>query len=156
MTPAITLLIKHKIVHQVHEYQHDPTSDSFGMEAAEKLAIDSRRIFKTLVLELDSTQLAVGIVPVEHMISPKLLAKRHHAKKAKMADKDRVSTVTGYVMGGVSPLGQKKKLPTTIDQTATDYDTIFVSGGRRGLDIEISPCDLAALCGAEFADIVQQ
>ncbi len=155
MTPAITLLMKHKITHRVHEYEHDSNSDSFGMEAAEKLAVDPQRIYKTLVLELDNKQLAVGIVPVQHMISPKLVAKQNNTKKAKMADKDRVSKVTGYVLGGVSPLGQKRKLPTCIDQTAAEYDTIFVSGGRRGLDIEVSPHDLASLCGAEFADIVQ-
>lgn len=156
MTPAITLLLKKKIEHRVHEYEHDASAESFGMEAAEKLAVEPQRIYKTLVLELDSKQLAVGIVPVLNMLSPKLLAKQHDAKKAKMADKNKVSKVTGYVLGGVSPLGQKKKLPTTIDQTAAAYTTIFVSGGRRGLDIELSPLDLAALCSAEFADIVQQ
>ena len=156
MTPAITLLVKQKIKHRVHEYQHDPSADSFGLEAAEKLAVEPQRIFKTLVLELDSKNLVVGIVPVLHRLSPKLLAKQHAAKKAQMADKDRVATVTGYVLGGVSPLGQKKKLPTTIDQSAAEYDTIFVSGGRRGLDIELSPLDLAALCSAQFAHILQQ
>ena len=156
MTPAITLLTRNKIAHQVHEYEHDPSAPSFGLEAAEKLSVDPTRIFKTLVLELDSNQLVVGIVPVEQMLSPKHIAKQHAAKKAKLADKDRVSTVTGYVLGGVSPLGQKKQLPTTVDRSALDHPTIFVSGGRRGLDIELSPQDLASLCGADFAEIVQQ
>lgn len=156
MTPAIILLVKQKINYLVHEYQHDVSADSFGLEAAEKLAVDPQRIFKTLVLELDSKQLVVGIVPVQHRLSTKRLAKHHAAKKAQMADKNCVSKTTGYVLGGVSPLGMKKKLPTTIDQSANKHATIFVSGGRRGLDIELSPSDLAALCSADFSDIVQR
>jgi len=155
MTPAITLLLKQNIQHQVHEYQHDPSAESFGIEAAEKLSVSPPQIFKTLVLELDSMRLVVAIVPVLQLLSPKLLAKHYSAKKAKMANKEHVSKVTGYVLGGVSPLGQKKQLPTTIDQSATSFDTIFVSGGRRGLDIELSPLDLARLCAAEFTNLVQ-
>lgn len=156
MTPAITLLEKHQSQYRLHEYAHDPMAESFGLEAAEKLGVSSNRIFKTLVVSLNSGELAVGIVPVEKMLSTKLLAKILGAKKAKMADKQMVSKITGYVLGGVSPLGQKTPLATVIDQSADQSQTIFVSGGQRGLDIELLAQDLAKLCNAQFAPIAQE
>ena len=156
MTPAINLLRKKKIGHSVHEYEHDPAAGSFGLEAAEKLGVDPKRMFKTLVVRLDSKQLAVGIVPVSSLLNLKSMARACKAKKAAMADPAEVERATGYVLGGVSPLGQRKRLPTVIDTTAGAFDTVFVSAGRRGMDIELAPADLQALLGAGYADIRQE
>lgn len=156
MTPAIDLLKKKKIVHAVHEYAHDPDAESYGLEAAEKLGVDAARVFKTLVVTLDSRQLAVGIVPVTSLLNLKRMAKVSGAKKATMADPAEVQRATGYVLGGVSPLGQKKRLPTVIDSTAETFATVLVSAGRRGVDIELAPGDLIALLGARYADIRQE
>lgn len=155
MTPGINLAKKHKITHRVHEYAHDPSSDSYGLEAAEKLEIPEERVFKTLVVALDGKQLAVGVLPVSSMLSMKLIAKAFGAKKAAMADKSDVERATGYVLGGVSPLGQKKRLKTVIDASATRHSTVFVSAGRRGLEIELNPEDLKKLVNGEFAEICQ-
>lgn len=156
MTPAINAAKKAKIPYTVHQYVHDPAAGSYGKEAAEKLGLDEARVFKTLVVELDNGNLAVGIIPVSAMLSMKLMAKAAGAKKAAMADKAAVERATGYVLGGVSPLGQKKRLPTFIDSSATDFPTIFVSAGRRGLDIELKPADLAGLTSAKFAAIREE
>jgi Cys-tRNA(Pro)/Cys-tRNA(Cys) deacylase len=153
MTPAINSAKKAKILYTVHHYPHDPTSPSYGKEAAEKLAIDEERVFKTLVVQLDSAALVVGIIPVSMTLNMKQIAKAAKAKKAAMADKGDVERATGYVLGGVSPLGQKKRLPTFIDGSASSFPTILVSAGRRGLEIELAPTDLAALFGAIFAPI---
>lgn len=156
MTPAINAVKKKKIPHTVHQYVHQPGSDSYGKEAAEKLGIDEHRVFKTLVIQLDDGNLAVAVIPVSSMLSMKLIAKARSAKKAVMAEKNLVQKATGYVLGGVSPLGQKKRIPTVIDVTARNFPTIFVSGGRRGLDIELSPSDLALLTSATFSGICQE
>lgn len=153
MTPAINLLKKHKISHTIHRYKHDPSSGSYGLEAAEKLQLDPSRVFKTLVVELDSKKLAVAVIPVTSMLSMKLIAKTSNSKKAQMAEPKLVEKATGYILGGVSPLGQKKRLVAKIDGSAKNFSTIFVSAGRRGLDIEINPQDLAQLTGAEFVQI---
>lgn len=153
MTPAILLARKQDIAHQIHEYGHDPASESYGTEAADKLGLDPNRVFKTLVVELDSGELVVGVVPVSAMLSMKLIAKAAGGKKAAMADKQKVQRTTGYVLGGVSPLGQKKRLKTVIDDSARQFDTVFVSAGRRGLEIELAPADLAQLTGAVFGAI---
>lgn len=153
MTPAINMAKKAKIPFSVHTYPHDPATESYGREAADKLKIAEERVFKTLVVELDGRSLAVGIIPVSMVLSMKQFAKEAGAKKATMADKGVVERTTGYVLGGVSPLGQKKKLPTYIDSSASSLPTIFVSAGRRGLDIEIQPTDLATLTGGIFAKI---
>lgn len=155
MTPAINAAKKNKIAYKVHQYAHDPAHDSYGREAAAKLGITEERVYKTLVVELDQGSLTVAVIPVSSMLSMKLIAKAAGAKKAAMADKDRVEKTTGYVLGGVSPLGQKKRLLTVIDSSAKDFPTIFVSAGRRGLEIELNPADLAALTTATFADIRQ-
>jgi Cys-tRNA(Pro)/Cys-tRNA(Cys) deacylase len=156
MTPAINLAKQRKISHQVHEYVHDPAAESYGLEAAEKMGVAEARVFKTLVVSLDDGKLAVGIVPVSSMLSMKLIAKAAGAKKAAMADKMLVERSTGYVLGGVSPLGQKKRLPTFIDDSAQGFATIFVSAGRRGLEIELAPNDLRALLDGAFAPLSQQ
>lgn len=153
MTPAINNAKKAKIPHRVHSYQHDPAVASYGREAADKLGADPHRVFKTLVTQLDDKILAVAVVPVTSTLNLKLLAKAAGAKRAEMADKGVVERVTGYVLGGVSPLGQKKRLATFIDNSAKDFVTILVSAGRRGLELELSSQDLAAMTGAVFATI---
>ena len=155
MTPAINAAKKKKIAYKVHQYTHDPSHDSYGKEAAEKLGIAEERVYKTLVVQLDKGSLTVAVIPVSSMLSMKQIAKAAGAKKAAMANKELVEKTTGYVLGGVSPLGQKKRLVTVIDSSAQDFPTIFVSAGRRGLDIELKPADLAALTSATFAEIVQ-
>ncbi|TDG12592.1 Cys-tRNA(Pro) deacylase [Seongchinamella unica] len=156
MTPAINAARKARIAHRIHEYTHDSSSESYGLEAAEKLGVPEDRVFKTLVVSLDNKELAVGVVPVSSMLSMKLMAKAAGAKKATMADQSEVERATGYVLGGVSPLGQKKRLKTIIDSSAQACSTLYVSAGRRGLEIELSAVDLANLVGGRFADICQQ
>ena len=153
MTPAINTAKKAKIPYTVHSYQHDQAAASYGLEAAEKLGVAPDRVFKTLVTALDGQTLAVAVVPVATTLNLKLLAKAAGAKRAEMADKAMVERVTGYVLGGVSPLGQKKRLKTIIDSSAETLSTVLVSAGRRGLEIELQPKDLAKLTGAVFADI---
>jgi Cys-tRNA(Pro)/Cys-tRNA(Cys) deacylase len=153
MTPAINAARKAKIAYQVHEYAHDPSNESYGMEAAEKLGLPENRIFKTLVVTVDNKELVVGVLPVSSMLSMKDLAKAVGAKKAAMAGPSDVERVTGYVLGGVSPLGQKKRLKTFIDTSAQAFPTIYVSAGRRGLQIELDPQDLKKLTGGGFAEI---
>ena len=153
MTPAINLAKKSKIKFQVHEYSHDASAPSYGLEAAEKLGIDQARVFKTLVVSTESNQLVVGIIPVSSKLSMKNIAKAVGAKKAQMADKTVVERATGYVLGGVSPLGQKKRLKTVIDSSAQKHSTIYVSAGRRGLEIELAPSDLKNLVNGLFYDL---
>ncbi|OIQ52251.1 Cys-tRNA(Pro)/Cys-tRNA(Cys) deacylase YbaK [Pseudodesulfovibrio hydrargyri] len=154
MTPAINAAKKAKIKYTVHEYDHDPAAPSFGVEAAEKLGVPPGRVFKTLVVDAGGT-LAVAVVPVLLKLDLKAMAKAVGAKKAAMAEVKVVERTTGYVVGGVSPLGQKKRLPTVLDASAQGLDSLFVSGGRRGLDIELAPADLAALTRASFAAIAR-
>ena len=154
MTPAINQLKQKKKTFNIHQYQHDTNAQSFGVEAVEKLSLNAAQVFKTLVICTDTNQLAVAIVPVMFKLNLKLVAKALKVKKVKMADANRVEKTTGYVLGGVSPLGQKKALTTVIDKSAQDFANIFVSGGKRGLEIELSPQDLATMCRASFADIV--
>ena len=155
MTPAIELAKQRGIAHQVHQYQHDPAAASYGLEAAEKLGLLPQQVFKTLVLSLDSKQLAVAVLPVDQLLSMKQLAKALGAKKADMANAADVMRSTGYVLGGVSPLGQKKLLPTVIDSSAQQFATIYVSAGRRGLEIELSAADLRQLLNAQFVALCQ-
>ncbi|MGM7448298.1 Cys-tRNA(Pro) deacylase [Idiomarina sp. ST20R2A10] len=153
MTPAIDVARKNKISFKVHEYSHDPASESYGGEAAEKLGVPQEQVFKTLVVSLDSKELAVGIIPVSSRLSLKLIAKALGAKKATMATKSDVERATGYVLGGVSPLGQKKQLRTIIDTSATYNSTVFISAGRRGLDMELNTEDLKTMVSGEFVNI---
>tara|TARA_R100001039_G_scaffold9750_1_gene5005 strand:- start:27 stop:494 length:468 start_codon:yes stop_codon:yes gene_type:complete len=151
MTPAINSARHAGIAFQLHEYHHDADASSYGLEAAEKLGVAAEQVFKTLVVSLDGKQLAVGIVPVNCQLGLKRIAKAAGAKKATMASPEIVERTTGYVLGGVSPLGQKKRLPTFIDASAQQWSTLYVSAGRRGLEIELSPEDLAALSQGQFA-----
>jgi Cys-tRNA(Pro)/Cys-tRNA(Cys) deacylase len=155
MTPAINAAKKKKVPFAVHQYNHDPANEAYGKEAAEKMGIAAEKVFKTLVVQVDGKSLVGAVLPVASMLSMKLIAKAAGAKKAAMADKAVVERSTGYVLGGVSPLGQKKRIPTIIDSSAEDFSTIYVSGGRRGLQIELSATDLAGAIGAVFADICQ-
>ena len=154
MTPAIELAKQRGIAHQVHQYQHDPAAASYGLEAAEKLGLLPQQVFKTLVLSLDSKQLAVAILPVNQLLSMKQVAKALGVKKAEMATAADVMRSTGYVLGGVSPLGQKKVLPTIIDSSVMQFSTIYVSAGKRGLEIELAAADLAQVLNANMVSIL--
>lgn len=154
MTPAINLLKKTKTRHEVHEYQHDASHPSYGLEAAEKMGVPAEQVFKTLVAEVDKTRLVVAILPVTHTLNLKRLAKAAGGKKAAMADAALVERTTGYVLGGVSPLGQKKRLPTFLDSSASQFDHIFVSAGRRGLEVSLAPDTLLALLDGQTSELV--
>ncbi len=156
MTPAVKALQKAKVVFKTHEYTHDPAAESYGLEAAEKMGVDAARVFKTLVVMLDSKDYAVGVIPVSEMLSMKQIAKAAGAKKAAMADKNDVERMSGYVLGGVSPLGQKKRLKTFIDESAQACTTMFVSAGRRGMEVELSPQDLKNQTSAQFVPLTQE
>lgn len=153
MTPAIDLIRKKKINHQLHQYAHNADAQSYGLEAAQNLAFDPNSIFKTLVVELNNKELVVGLVPVSMRLSLKGIAKALGEKKASMADAHKVQNSTGYLLGGVSPLGQKKKLRTVIDSIAQEHSSICISAGRRGLEIELAPSDLQQLSRAIFSSI---
>ena len=153
MTPAINILDKKGIKYRLHQYNHDPDCHTYGEEAVAKLGLDPAKVFKTLVAELDGGKLVVSVIPVSKMLDLKALAKKAGAKRAMMAEKKDVERTTGYIIGGVSPIGQKKRLVTLIDESALQFGTIFISGGRRGLDIELSPEALSQLTGASFAKI---
>lgn len=157
MTPAIAALKRAGVQYTLHEYPHDSQATSYGDEAANCLNITPNRIFKTLVISMNasdnSKQLAVAIVPVSNQLDLKAVAKSLSTKKTSMADSTAAQNTTGYILGGISPLGQKKRLPVTLDSSALNYETIFVSGGKRGLEIELSPQDLIKLCCANSADI---
>ena len=153
MTPSIKLLNKQKINYKLHEYTHNTNDKNYGLEASQLLNISEKLIYKTLVVKLNTNILAVAIIPVSSMLSMKLVAKVLDVKKATMATTTEVKNSTGYILGGVSPFGQKKKLKTIIDITATQHDTIYVSGGRRGLEIELNPNDLKELTNGSFDTI---
>lgn len=155
MTPAIHLLKKKKIPYTIHQYSHDTRVTAYGLEAVEKLGISSERIFKTLVVSLDANSLATAVIPVPEKLSMKLMAHATSAKKAARAEPIDVERVTGYVLGGVSPVGQKKQLPTFLDYSARNFDTIIISAGRRGIDIEIAPTDLLNLTKARYLPLCQ-
>lgn len=153
MTPAITAVKKAKVPYRIHEYKHDASSESYGEEAAQKLRVEKGRVFKTLVVEIDDNKFAVGIVPVAHHLDLKLLAQALNTKKAVMAQANDAEKMTGYVLGGISPLGQKRKLETVVDVSAAAFDTIFISAGRRGLELELAPTDLCSLTQGTLAVI---
>lgn len=154
MTPAINTAKKGKIAYTLHSYIHDPASASYGEEASEKLGIPPERVFKTLVVLIDSKQMVVAVIPVSSMLSMKQIAKAAGGKKAEMANGSDVERSSGYILGGVSPLGQKKRLRTFIDSSAENFSTIFVSAGRRGLEIELSGQDLRKLSDGVFTELM--
>jgi Cys-tRNA(Pro)/Cys-tRNA(Cys) deacylase len=151
-TPATVALSKAGIDFTLHPYVHDDASTSYGDEAAAQLGVDRRRIFKTLVADV-SGQLTVAVVPVAGQLDLKALARASGAKKATMADAQAATRSSGYVLGGISPIGQRTPLPTVIDGTALDFPTIFVSAGRRGLQVELAPTDLISITRATTASI---
>jgi Cys-tRNA(Pro)/Cys-tRNA(Cys) deacylase len=150
-TPGIAAAEEAGIVHSVHPYEHDPKSESYGLEAAERLGVDPARVLKTLVVDLDGS-LEVAVVPVEAQLDLRALG----GKRSRMADPRDVERSTGYVLGGVSPLGQRRRLPTTVDESALEHETVFVSAGRRGLELELEPNDLVRLTNASVRAIARQ
>lgn len=153
-TPAFIALHRASIPFTPHSYVHDPRAESFGMEAAQALGVEPARVFKTLMAEIDG-ELCVGIVPVMGSLDLKALADALGGKRAQMADAPKAQRATGYVIGGISPLGQKKKHRTAIDKSSSQWPTIFVSGGRRGLEAELQPADLVQLTQAVVARIAR-
>jgi len=161
-TPATAMLQQAGVDFRVHEFDHEPSEKNYGIVAAEALGIDPEQVFKTLLAQVDGqavvdgvapSSVAVGIVPVSGQLSLKSLATAVHGKRAEMCDPRDAERLTGYVVGGISPFGQKRLMPTAIDETCILFDTIFVSGGKRGLDIEIAPDDLIAVLKAVVAPI---
>ncbi|WP_136679215.1 Cys-tRNA(Pro) deacylase [Neptunomonas sp. XY-337] len=157
MTPAVNVAKKAQITFNLHEYEHDPSAQSYGEEAAEALGLPMGRVFKTLLVAQEGNQkrLAVAVVPVDAQLDLKALAAALSVKKVAMAQADAAQRITGYVLGGISPLGQKKRLPTVLNDSAQSYETLFVSAGRRGLEIELTPADLVALTAAKVANIAR-
>ena len=151
-TPATVVLTGAGIAFTLHEYTHDPRAESFGLEAAGALGLDPTRVFKTLMASVDG-KLAVAVVPVSGQLNLKALARTLGGGRAQMADKGAAERATGYVVGGISPVGQKRQHPSVVDDSALRHPTIFVSAGRRGLDLEIAPADLVRIIGARTAPI---
>jgi Cys-tRNA(Pro)/Cys-tRNA(Cys) deacylase len=153
-TPATVALARAGIAFTAHAYEHDPRAAAYGLEAAEKLGLDPDLVFKTLLADVDGA-LAVGIVPVAMQLDLKALAHALGGKRAGMADPAVAERKTGYVVGGISPIGQRTPLPTVLDESAILCETIYVSGGRRGLDLELSPDDLLAVTSGRYASIAR-
>ncbi len=151
-TPAVQALQRSGVAHTLHPYEHDPRTESYGVEAAEVLGVDPARVFKTLLADADG-RLVVAVVPVSGRLDLKALARAVGARRAAMADPVAAQRATGYVVGGISPLGQKRTHPTVVDSSALDHETVLVSAGRRGLDVELAPGDLVSLTSATTAAI---
>ncbi len=151
-TPATVALVRAGIPFEVHTYEHDQGAESFGLEAARALGLAPERVFKTLFVSVDGS-LVVGIVPVSGQLDLKAVAAAVGGKKAVMADPAHAERASGYVVGGISPVGQKRKHPTVLDASALDFDTVFVSGGKRGMDLELKPADLVRVTDAITAAI---
>jgi Cys-tRNA(Pro)/Cys-tRNA(Cys) deacylase len=151
-TPATALLARQRVTHRLHTYDVDADTPNYGAVVADSLGIAQDRVFKTLVTEVDGA-LTVAIVPVSGDVDLKALAGAVGGKRATMADRTIAERTTGYVRGGISPLGQRKRLPTVLDASATGHPTIYVSAGRRGLQVELDPADLVRLTGATTASI---
>jgi Cys-tRNA(Pro)/Cys-tRNA(Cys) deacylase len=150
---ATIALNRAKIPFTVYEYEHDPRSGSYGLEASEALGVPPERVFKTLVAAVDGGNLAVGVVPVHRQLDLKALAAAVGGKKAVMAEVAAAERATGYVAGGISPVGQKRRLPVVLDSSALELAAMFCSAGRRGLELEIAPADLIRAVGARVAAI---
>jgi Cys-tRNA(Pro)/Cys-tRNA(Cys) deacylase len=146
-TPATVAPTRAGIEFRLHEYAHDPRAESYGLEAAEALGLDPARVFKTLMATVDG-RLAVAVVPVSGQLDLKALARALGASRAAMAEVAAAERATGYVAGGISPVGQRRPHPTVLDSTALDHPSVFVSAGRRGLDLEIAPADLVRITEA--------
>lgn len=153
-TPALAVLAAAGVTHVEHAYAHDPAAPAFGPEAAQALGVPAGRVYKTLVVRVDRG-LAVGVVPVDLRLDLKAMAAALGVKSAAMADPAEAERSSGYVVGGISPLGQRRALPTVLDASMSGWDTVYVSAGRRGHDVELAPDDLAFLTGATFAPIAR-
>jgi Cys-tRNA(Pro)/Cys-tRNA(Cys) deacylase len=153
-TPAVAVLLEAGAAHRVHQYTHDPAVASFGHEAADAMGVEPGRVFKTLVASADGA-LVVAVVPVTAELDTKALAGVLGAKKVALADPAAAERATGYVVGGISPLGQKRRLRTIVDASASEWESVFVSGGRRGLELELAPADLVRLTGARLAPVAR-
>ncbi|MEP6780124.1 MAG: Cys-tRNA(Pro) deacylase [Gemmatimonadaceae bacterium] len=155
MTPAILAVRKAGITHQVLEYNHDPSAASYGLEAAELLGLNAPQVFKTLVADAEGVGLVCALVPVTGTLDLKALADAVGARKARMGEVSAAERATGYVVGGISPLGQRKPLKTVIDASALNYEMIYVSAGRRGLELALAPMDLVKLANAKTGNIAR-
>ena len=155
MTPACKILKAQKIEYSIHEYEHDVNAKSFGLEAAEKLGLEVEEVFKTLMVT-DDKNFFIVVLPVNHQLNLKKVASAFGCKKLHMADPKVAERLTGYLVGGISPIGQKKRLKTVIDASATSLAKIYVSGGKRGLDIGVKPQNLADVLSAQFIDVVDE
>lgn len=155
MTPAIRAAEKARVPFEILEYVHDPAAESFGLEAAHALGLDPALVFKTLVVQTEAGQLAVGLVPVSASLDLKAMAHALGAKKAALAEPAAAERVTGYVVGGISPLGQRRALRTVVDASAAALPRMCVSAGRRGLQIALAPAGLLRLCRGEYAAIAR-
>ncbi len=153
-TPALAALTREGVRHVVHPYEHDPRAESYGLEAAQALGVEPARVFKTLMASLDG-ELVVGIVPVSGRLDLKALARALGGRRAELAPVADAERATGYVAGGISPLGQRRACRTALDASALDHATILVSAGRRGLDVELDPRDLLRLTDATTADLTR-
>lgn len=151
-TPAIIALDRAGVAHTLHPYEHEPRAESYGLEAAQALGVDPARVFKTLVASLDG-RLVVGVVPVAGRLDLRALARALGGSRAVMAEVAAAERATGYVAGGISPVGQKRPHPTVVDVSALDHATVLVSAGRRGLDVELTPADLVRVTGASVAPV---
>jgi len=155
VTPAVEAARAAGIAFEIVEYEHEPASTTYGIEAAERLGLDPARVFKTLVVRLDGGRLAVGVVPVAAQLDLKAVAAVLGARRAEMALPADAQRATGYVVGGISPLGQRRRLPLALDASALDHERVYVSAGRRGLEIALDPHDLARLTDAAVAGIAR-
>lgn len=153
-TPATTALSRAGVRFEVHPYEHDPAAESYGLEAAAALSVPPGQVFKTLLVD-GGGRLGVGVVPVDRQLDLKAVAAALGWKKAAMAEPAAAERATGYVVGGISPVGQKRTLPTVVDSSALGFERVFVSGGRRGLDVSLAPADLVRVLGATVADIAR-
>jgi Cys-tRNA(Pro)/Cys-tRNA(Cys) deacylase len=151
-TPATALLTKQKIAFTLHPYEHDARNPNFGEEAASALGVSQQQIFKTLIASIDG-KLVCGVVPVAGRLDLKALAAAVGAKKAEMAEPAAAERATGYVVGGISPLGQRSRLRVVVDESASSFETVYVSAGKRGLQVELAPDDLVRATGAVLAPI---
>lgn len=158
MTPAVKAAQRAKIAYRIHRYEHDPAVPSYALEAAQALELDPSQVFKTLLvaLENDAQRLAVAIVPADRQLDLKALAAVLDSKRVTMADARHAERATGYVVGGISPLGQRRQLPTIIDKSVGSLETVYVSAGRRGLEIELAPEDLSRLTHARLAAVARR